>query len=507
MRIVVGDQDLLHRAESSARTVRVDTSPAICTKSPQALHRMCTADGHAPADRHEEPSMTDSASAAPAPAPANSGWFRPLFEFLTSKSLVARAIVLASLTLGLKIPLGLVGGVITDRQNFEREAISNVTESWGSAQTFAGPVIVVPYQRSVDGKYVTQFLTLLPERLVIDGDVRPEQRRRGLFSVTVYTATVDVVAEFQTKAVRDLLADGRWIDWPSAHLDLGLSDARSIDGASVEVEGQRIDWTAGTGTPLSALEAPLGSTGLADRETITVRFRLAFGGSGSLNFLPLGRRTETAIASTWPSPSFHGRYLPATQAVDKDGFRAKWSTSQLSRRYGQLWDSATNSEPAAKIVMESAFGFALIDPVDAYRGTDRAIKYAVLFIALTFATCLLFEMATGTRPRVMQYGLIGLSLCIFYLLLLSLGEQIGFAAAYLVSAAAIVVQASVYTWALQRRRGPALAFGASLAGLYAGLYGLLQLEDVALLAGSLLLFAVLSLAMWFTRNLHRPRPA
>jgi inner membrane protein len=149
----------------------------------------------------------------------------------------------------------------------------------------------------------------------------------------------------------------------------------------------------------------------------------------------------------------------------------------------------------------------LLNSIDAYRETDRAIKYGVMFIALTFATCLMFEFMGGTRPSVAQYGLIGLSLCVFYLLLLSLSEQIGFGPAYFISAAAVVVQAAIYNWALQHRRVPALAFGATLAGLYGGLYGLLQLEDVALLAGSLLLFAVLSLAMWFTRNLHRTQPA
>jgi inner membrane protein len=149
----------------------------------------------------------------------------------------------------------------------------------------------------------------------------------------------------------------------------------------------------------------------------------------------------------------------------------------------------------------------LLNAVDAYRETDRAIKYGVLFIALTFAAGLMFEFAGGTRPSVAQYGLIGLSLCIFYLLLLSLSEQIGFGPAYLLSAAAVAAQAAVYNWALQRRLVPAVLFGALLAGLYGGLYGLLQLEDVALLAGSLLLFAVLSLAMWFTRNLHRAQAA
>jgi inner membrane protein len=223
--------------------------------------------------------------------------------------------------------------------------------------------------------------------------------------------------------------------------------------------------------------------------------------------VPLGKRTEVNMASPWPSPSFMGRYLPTSQTVDKDGFSAKWTISSLGRGYGQLWDGVNSTEPQPRAVFETAFGFNLLSSIDAYREADRAIKYGVLFIALTFAACLVFEFVGGTRPSVAQYGLIGLSLCVFYLLLLSLSEQVGFGAAYLVSATAVVAQAAIYNWSLQRQRAAALAFGALLAGLYGGLYEMLQLEDVALLAGSVLLFAVLSLAMWFTRNLHRTRLA
>jgi len=315
------------------------------------------------------------------------------------------------------------------------------------------------------------------------------------------------VAEFQLKAIRDVLVEGRRIDWAATRLDIGLTDLKAINTATVEVDGQQIDWNPGLGTSLSTLPASLGALDLANRETVTVRFRIIFGGSGSLALTPLGRRTEATLSSSWPTPSFVGRYLPVAQTIDKDGFQAKWSTSNLGRRYGQVWDSGAGTQPATETVAGSAFGFALYNPIDAYRQTDRAIKYAVMFIGLTFAACLLFEMATGTRPHVTQYGLIGLSLCVFYLLLLSASEQIGFAPAYLASAAAVAVQGTAYNWALYRRRGAALTFGAILTGLYAGLYTLLQLEDVALLAGSLLLFAVLSLAMWLTRNLHRVQPA
>lgn len=455
--------------------------------------------------------MTDAtapADAGPPPRPSRrdeSNVFRIAGAYLSSGNLIARGLLLAALTLALNIPLGLVSGVIADRQAHESEAAGNIADSWGRAQTFVGPMMVLPY-RPADGNW-TRALTLLPEQLSIDGKVVPEQRRRGLFTVTVYNAALDVVAEFSTVAVRDLLAAGQWVDWSAARLNLGLSDPKSINITAIEIDGKGVDWMPETPTRLASLQAPLAAIDLAGRQTLTVRFRVSFAGSGRICFVPLGRRTTASIASSWPSPSFSGRYLPTEQSVDKDGFSAKWAISSLGRGYGQLWDGAGKTDPTADAVLGSAFGATLLDPVDAYRESGRAIKYGIMFIGLTFAACLLFELATGTRPHAAQYGLIGLSLCVFYLLLLSFSEQIGFGPAYLASASAVVAQAAIYNWALQRRLLPAAAFGILLAGLYAGLYALLRLEEASLLSGSLLLFAVLSVAMWLTRNLHRPQPA
>lgn len=443
--------------------------------------------------------MTD---VPPVPAPSP---FRVAYDYLSGGNLVTRVLLLAMLTLLLKIPLGMVDGVVSDRQRYETEATVNISETWGRSQTLVGPMMVLPY-KPASASWI-RALTLLPERLAIDGKILPQERRRGLFSVTVYTASLDVVAEFNTKAVRDLLAEGDWVDWPAARLTLGVSEAKSIDTSPVDLDGNTVEWTPELPTPLSSLQASLAVAELAGRNTLSVRFRINLAGSGRISVVPLGQRTEVSLASPWPSPSFFGRYLPAGQSIDKEGFSAKWAVSSLGRGYGQLWDGVSKTDPQAQAVLNSAFGVALFNPVNAYRETDRAIKYGVLFIALTFAACLLFEQATGTRPHVAQYGLIGLSLCVFYLLLLSFSEQIGFGIAYLVSAAAVAGQAAFYTGAVQRRVAPGLAFGGFLAALYGALYALLQLEDVALLAGSLLLFAMLSLAMWFTRNLHRPQAA
>ncbi len=455
--------------------------------------------------------MTDAvapADAAPPPGrPRHSlaSLFQGAGAYLSSGKLVARGLLLAALTLALEIPLGLVGGVIADRRAHEDEAIASISDSWGRVQTFVGPTIVLPSRLTDGGR--TKTFTLLPEQLSIDGKVAPEQRRRGLFSVTVYSATLDIVAAFDTSAMRELVAAGQSVDWAAARLTLGLSDPKSIDATIVDVDGKRVDWIADTPTPLAVLQAPLAAADLAGRQTLTVRFRIGFSGSDRISFVPLGRRTTASIASSWPSPSFTGRYLPIEQSVAGDGFRAKWAISSLGRGYGQLWDGGGKTDPATDAVLGSAFGVVLLAPVDAYREADRAIKYGIMFIGLTFTVCLLFELATGTQPRTAQYALIGLSLCIFYLMLLSFSERIGFGPAYLLSASAVVAQAATYTWVIQRRLLPAAAFGVFLAGLYAGLYALLQLEEASLLSGSLLLFAILSVAMWLTRNLHRSQPA
>jgi inner membrane protein len=270
---------------------------------------------------------------------------RRILGYLANSGLVGRALMLAVLTLALRIPLSMVDGVIADRQSYENEAINSVRNSWGRTQTFVGPMIALPYRPGdVHG---TRLLTLLPEKLTIDGKIVPEQRRRGLFAVTVYRATFDVVAVFNTKAEQS-------IDWTLARLTLGLSDIKSIEAATVEVEGQQIDWVPDASGSLISLQAPLAAAELANRDNFTVRFRVVFAGSGSLCIVPIGRRTETTLASPWPSPSFQGRYLPTSQAIDNDGFRASWSISYLGRGYGQVWDVPSSTRPSDDTVFQSA---------------------------------------------------------------------------------------------------------------------------------------------------------
>lgn len=449
--------------------------------------------------------MTDVA--APPPPPPAKRPARPWRGLFPPDSLLTRVTVVGIITLVLLLPLQMISGLVDDRQHYEAEAINSVTTSWGRQQTLEGVAIVLPYRQKFiigpnDIRERDGSLMLLPEKLNLTAQLSPEVRRRGLFDVTLYSSTLDVVAEFALKSLKEHRAEGRTVNWAGVSLGLGLGDVGTIRGGTVEIDGRPFEWLPRSGAgPFSQLEIPLDFADLPQRETITVRFRLSLTGSDSLSFLPTGAHTEATVTSPWPSPSFIGRYLPSEQRVSAEGFRAHWSVPYLARGYGQLWDSERKSEPSADMVQKTAFGIRLLSPVGPYRETDRALKYGILFIGLTFAACLMLELATGAQPHYAQYGLIGLALCIFYLLLLSLSERIGFGPAYLCSAAAVAGQVAAYNWAVHRSRLIGLAFGGLLALLYGTLYGLLQLEDAALLSGSVLLFVVLSIAMWLTRNL------
>ena len=310
--------------------------------------------------------MTDNAAAAPPTSPQPQVR-HAVAAFFASDNLLARAMVLGLLTLVLLIPLRMIGGVIADRHSFEAEAAKSVSEAWGGPQIFAGPMIVIPYRRASEPREAPWLLTLLPEKLTIDGRIVPEQRRRGLFAVNVYSATLDVVAEFQTAELRALAADGRRIDWSAARLDVGLSDIRSIEGATVEVDGQRIDWGPGSGSALSALKANLGAQALEGRETVSVRFSLTLAGSGKLG----SRRSAAAPRRRCRRP---GR-RPASPAAAREPDRRQGRLSRplvgLASR-PVVWPALGQRRPAQRAVGHDRARVGLRrHPADAGRRLSR----------------------------------------------------------------------------------------------------------------------------------------
>ena len=239
-------------------------------------------------------------------------------------------------------------------------------------------------------------------------------------------------------------------------------------------------------------------------------FELALRGSGDLRFQPAGMETRVELESPWPAPGFTGAFLPGERRIGETGFTASWKVPYYGRDYPQVW---RDTDVEASALERSAFKVSLVLPANAYQQTERSVKYAALFIALTFATFFLLELLSPARLHAVQYLLVGFALCLFYVLLLALAEHLGFAPAYAVAAAATVGLIAAYCRSILGGLRWAGVMLACLTALYGYLFVVLRLEDYALLLGALGLFAVLALVMrltrdldWFTLQFHSREP-
>ncbi|NYZ62993.1 cell envelope integrity protein CreD [Luteimonas deserti] len=438
--------------------------------------------------------------------------------------LALKILMVAGLSLVILLPLLLIRSVIHDRQRFRAEAVERIALSEAGRQAVAAPVLVVPYIETVaveetDARgRVTGVANrerrgrwlFFPETAQLSGTIAPYTRRLGLHEVRMYGLTGQMTAEFDVR-IPDEAADAvapRRIGRP--YLSYGIADVRGlrgtprlrIDDAPVTVEQGAGDEM---GAGLHALLAPV----ISGR---TLRLRSAFefelAGSTSLAVVPLAGDTRVTLDSPWPHPQFNGRFLPQASEIGADGFRAQWAVSSLAsdaqRQYRQ--GARIDRDSAQRLLLEhgaadiDVLGVALVDPVDAYVRADRASKYGILFVLLTFAAFFMFELMRQLRIHPIQYALVGMALAIFFLLLVSLSERIAFGLAYLLASVACIGLIGVYLAAVLRSRRWGAGFAAMLALLYAALYGLLVSEDNALVLGAGLLFVILSAVMLLTRR-------
>jgi inner membrane protein len=425
-----------------------------------------------------------------------------------------KILMMAALTVALLIPLGLIRGTVAERQRYRAEAVEEVARSTAGAQTLAGPILVVPYsdrvtrvrpdengvQRRVDvvesGAWV-----FFPQSMTLRGRLQSLPRRVGLHEVRVYELDADVRARFQVTVPRDDdPASPRTIG--QARLGIGLRDVRGLVGAPT----LRVD-----GTPLT-LRQGLGPSGGRGLHTLLpapspghpiefdVEFKTAVQGTETLSIVPLAERNTIVLASPWPHPKFHGEFLPRARKVRQDGFDARWEVSALATNAQAQMREALR-KPASTDLQADAVSVSLVDPVNIYSQVDRATKYGVLFVLLTFVAFFMFELLKRLRIHPIQYGLVGLALSIFFLLLLALSERIPFATAYVVAAVACVGLIGHYVGHVLGGRLRGAGFAAMLGTLYAALYGLLVSEDNAMVLGAGLLFLVLATVMVLTRRI------
>lgn len=431
-------------------------------------------------------------------------------------SLTTRAVLIGILAMVMLIPLAFVSEIVYERGNRYSSVLSDIARTWGGAQTVAGPVLAVPFtevktiqqtlteadgtSRVIDKTIRTEQVALfLPDKLDINVRIADEVRERGIFKSLVYAAELDVVANIDALEIESLSKDIETIHWGRAWLSIGLSDTRAIKEVSLfEWNGQSKVLSPGTRlTELSSgFHAALPK--LESTRSHTVKIRMSVAGSASFNFTPFGETTHVSMESTWPHPSFHGDSLPDEHAITDEGFSASWDIPHLARNYPQAWiEGSTNVS-----VNEFVAGVSMFQPVSLYSQVTRAVKYGILFIGLTFLTLLIVELAIKKRIHIVQYALIGVSLCLFFLVLLSLSEHIAFAKAYIAAAALTITMISFYTGVVLQSAIRAMGVAVLLVSLYAVLYSLLQLEDYALLVGTGLLVVVVMVLMIVTRDIR-----
>ena len=427
-------------------------------------------------------------------------------------SQVTKIVMIGFLVLLLQVPILMICKTISERQTRNNEAVEEIASKWGREQNIIGPIITVPFEREVEQlggdssgnrgtSVVLEYANFLAEDLRIDAKTDNLFRHRGIFEIPVYRVDLTLAGRFARPDFSDLGVEPARILWERASLSILISDPRTIaNQASLVWNDEKIDFQPGpseflgTGKGIQVLLKDK----LVGADSFNFACRLTLQGSSGIFFAPMGRNTVAAIESNWPDPSFQGNWLPIEQTIDKKGFRANWQIASFGRNFSQHWINKPNTD---KQVPCDLFGVNFIRPVDTYRMVERSVKYQLLFLALTFITLWLFEVLADVRLHALQYLLVGGGMCLFYLLELSLAEQVGFLMAYFLAASAIVLLQSCYCMAILKSFRRSAVVGGFITLLYGYLYTLLINQDYALLAGSIGSFLLLATIMFLTRKI------
>jgi inner membrane protein len=418
------------------------------------------------------------------------------------KLLNTKLFALALLALILIFAVGQVQWKVDERRATRDGVVQNIAEQYAREQQLVGPLlwvkcrepqtVVETDERGSRRRTVEHDCSRLirPDSVTGQGTLGVSERYRGIYRANIYSAALQlqaVIPAFQPKPEQII---------ESAALVFGVSDPRGIKTARIATtDGRELETRPGTpsGRISNGFHVPLDLTELGQPMKLTVQ--LDVGGSGRFDWVPIASKNDLELKSAWPHPSFDGRFLPEQREVGSKGFSARWRVSDFATGGDQMLAQQSDARFA------DSFGVSLIDPVDAYTQTDRAVRYGFLFVLLTLGSFFLFETIKRKPVHPLQYLLIGFAVVLFFLLLLALSEHIAFLKAYLVAAGACVTMIAAYGRTLVGSWAGAAVLGIGYALLYAGLYMLLASEDYALLMGAWLIFGLLALTMWLTRKL------
>lgn len=434
------------------------------------------------------------------------------------KNLVWKLLSIAVMSLFLLIAINMISSLMSERKARRDEVISEIAESSSMAQQVTGPILVVPYLKSVkDPQYDAQGvitgykarnvrgqLLFAPEIFVLDGTISTELRHRGIYQARLYHAKNSLNGEFRIP--RDFGVDDNREDYrfEAPYLTIGISDVRGIErNLAVEIDGKDHGLIPGSRQAFlgSGVHVPLPDLNGEQAAQFHFHIDLPLQGTERLDIVPVGKDSRVSLNSDWPHPSFVGNFLPSSRSLSDEGFSAQWQTSYFATNLGELLEACARGKNRCSAINEQRLGVSFIDPVDQYAKSERSVKYGILFVMITFGGFFLFEVLKNLAVHPIQYGLVGLALALFFLLLVSLSEHLTFALAYALSASACVLLIGYYVCHVLGSLWRGIGFSLLLTSLYGMLYLLLLSEDYALLLGSGLLFGLLALTMLLTRKL------
>jgi len=430
-----------------------------------------------------------------------------------SYQLSIKIAIIGFITLILLLPSSKIRSLIDERQDTKDEAAYNISQKWGNSQTIAGPLLTIPYSDEIDywedgSKHTSKtrkLVHILPDQLIINSELIPETLNRGIYEIAVYDSQSTLKGVFNNVTLSDLVEDTTNLLLDEAFISIGVSDLRGLkEHIDFNWGAQQYKFESGLsslqnnkmGNAISA-KVPVSITN-DELDEISFKINLRLNGSKQLFFTPSGSETEVTMTSTWNSPSFQGNYLPNADSkeISDAGFKASWNVIDLNRSLPKAWFDKAND------LMESKFGVHLFIPTDNYQQSERSIKYSILLIGLTFLIFFCTEIVNKASVHPIQYLFVGTALIIFYLLLVSLSEHISFSAAYMISVISTVTLTAFYTHAIFHVKRFTIILTAILTALYSFIFVIIQLENFALLAGSIGLFLILAGIMFYTRKIN-----
>ncbi len=436
------------------------------------------------------------------------------FNLWLKESITIKLLSIGLLVVILLIPTAWIMNIMEERQARAGEVVTEVAGKWSGAQTIAGPVLIIPYQKTervgvgkdAELRTIVENAYFLPASLTINGMITPQVLHRGIFDVAVYESKLSIAAGFAPPDFGVLGIDPQSVLWDQAKIRAGISDLRGIVETPVVKAGDKaisVEPTSNLGYNFqwggdrlsSGVEGSFPMTSAADVPQ-ALSISLALKGSSVISFLPVGRTTEVSLKGQWPDPSFDGEFLPNSRLISEKEFEAAWKVLHFNRPFAQQWvGDGLNFE-------KYDIATRLIIPADQYQKSIRTVKYAILLIVLGFTALLLVEISKKIRIHPFQYILIGAALIVYYTLLISLSEHLGYDMAYLIATIATVTLVTLYSRTFLKEGKVLMLFSGLLAFFYLFIFVLIQAQDFSLLLGSVGLFLVIAALMYFSRSIN-----